>query len=198
VVEESTELVDASSDELVSRQVLMAEEGEDDGGFPIIEFDAVFEDEATANTGDENDADREARRARNRVRTIRRRRVNERRRSMHRELDPEFAAISERGFRTPVANIARVTAILKRSNDPNVRQALLYAQRAWIQLDQQNPVSTIRQERVGESRSQAHSRTEGGHPRPQPSHNKDNARGSQAPGGRQQPPPGGNLRQTNC
>jgi hypothetical protein len=51
---------------------------------------------------------------------------------MQRELDPEFAAVSERGFRTPVANIARVTAILERSNDPNVRQALLYAQRAWI------------------------------------------------------------------
>jgi hypothetical protein len=136
VAEESTELVDVSSDELASRQVLMAEEGEDDGDFPIVEFDAVSEDEATANAGYENDANREARRARNRARTIRRGRVNERRRSMHRELDPKFAAVSERGFRTPVANIARVTAILERSNDPNVRQALLYAQRAWIQLDQ--------------------------------------------------------------
>jgi hypothetical protein len=87
-------------------------------------------------------------------------------RSMHRELDAEFAAVSERCFRTPVANIARVTAILERSNDPNMRQALRYAQRAWIQLDQQNPVSTVREERVGESRSQAHSRMAGGHPRP--------------------------------
>jgi hypothetical protein len=41
VAEELTELVDASSDELVSRQVLIAEEGEDDGNFPIIEFEAV-------------------------------------------------------------------------------------------------------------------------------------------------------------
>jgi hypothetical protein len=65
VAEESTELIDASSDELVSRQVLMAEEGKDDGGFPIADFDAVSEDEATANAGDENDADREAQRARN-------------------------------------------------------------------------------------------------------------------------------------
>jgi hypothetical protein len=127
VAEESTELVDVSSDELVSRQVLMAKEGEDDGSFPIIDFDAVFEDEATANAGDENDADREARRAKNRARTIRQRRVNKHRRSMHPELDPEFAAVSERGFRTLVANIARVTAILERSNDPNVSQALLYA-----------------------------------------------------------------------
>jgi hypothetical protein len=157
VAEESTELVDASSDELISRQVLMAEEGEDDGDLPIAEFDDVFEDEVTANTGAENDDDREARRARNRARTIRRRRVNECRRSMQRELDPEFATVSERGFRTPVANITRVTAILERSNDPNVRQALLYAQRAWIQLDQQNPVSTVREERVGESWSQTHS-----------------------------------------
>jgi hypothetical protein len=153
VVEESTELVDVSSDELVSHQVLMAEEGEDNGDFPIVKFDAISEDEVTANVGDKTDADREARRARNRARTIRRRRVNERRRSMHRELDLESATVSERGFRTPVANIARVTAILKRSNDPNVRQTLLYVQRAWIQLDQQNPASTVREERVGESRS---------------------------------------------
>jgi hypothetical protein len=181
--EGSTELVDASSHELSSRQVLMAEEGEDDGDLPIVNFEAISEDEITANAGDENDADREARRA------------NERRRSMHRELDPEFAAVSGQGFRTPVANIARVTAILKRSHDPDMRQALLYAQRAWIQLDQHNPASTIREERVGESRSQAHSRTAGGHPRHQLSN--DNARGSQAPGGRQQPPQGGHPRHAN-
>jgi hypothetical protein len=174
----------------------MTEEGEDDGNLPIIEFYAISKDEATANTGDENDADHEARRTQNRARVARRRRVNEHMRSMHRELDAEFAAISERGFRTPVANIARVTAILERSNDPNMRQALRYMQRALIQLDQQNPASTLREERVGESRSQAHSRTAGGHPRPQRSNN-DNAHGSQAPGGRQQLPPGGNPRQAN-
>jgi hypothetical protein len=144
----------------------MAEEGEGDGDLPIVNFEAISEDEITANAGDENDAEREARRARNRARTFRRRRANERRRSMHRELDLEFAAVSERGFRTPVANIARVTAILERSHDPEVRQVLLYAQRAWIQLDQHNPASTIREERMGESWSQAHSRTAGGHPRP--------------------------------
>jgi hypothetical protein len=116
---------------------------------------------------------------------------------MHHELDAEFAAVSERGFRTPVANIARVISILERSNDPNVRQALCYAQRAWIQLDQQNPASTLREECVGETWSQAHSRTVGGHPRPQRSNNNDNTRGSQAPGGRQQPPPGGNPWQAN-
>jgi hypothetical protein len=170
----------------------MVEEGEDDGNLPIVELDAVSEDEATANTSDENDADREARRTRNRARTARRSRDNERMRSMHRKLDAEFAVVSERGFRTPVANIARVTAVLERSNDPNMHQALRYAQRAWIQLDQPNPAFTFREERVGENRSQTHSRTTGGCPRPQRSNNNDNACGSQAPGGRQQPPPGGN------
>jgi hypothetical protein len=53
-----------------------------------------------------------------------------------------------------VANIARVTALLERSNDPNVRQALRYAQRAWVQLDQQAPASLVGDERVGDSRSQ--------------------------------------------
>jgi hypothetical protein len=52
-----------------------------------------------------------------------------------------------------VANITRVTAILERSNNPNVHQAIRYAQRAWIQLDQQNLASTLREERVAESRS---------------------------------------------
>jgi hypothetical protein len=197
VAEESTELVDASSDELTSRLVLMAEEGEDDGDLPIIEFDAVSEDEAMANAGDENNANREARRTRNRARVACRRRVNERMQSMHRELDAEFAAVSERGFRTPVANITRVIAILEHSNDPNMRQALRYAQRAWIQLDQQNLASTLREECVGESWSQAHSRTAGGRPQPQRSNINDNARGSQAPGGRQQPPQGGNPRPAN-
>jgi hypothetical protein len=192
IAERSTQLADASSDELTSCQALMAEGGEDDGGFPIVDFKAVPEDEATAIAGEENDADREAQRARNRARAIRRRRANERMRSMYRELDPEFVAVSKQGFRTPVANIAKVTAILERSHDPNVCQALRYAQRAWIQLDQQNPASTIREEHVGESRSQAHSRTAGGRPRLQPSHNNNNARWSQAPGGRQQPPSGGN------
>jgi hypothetical protein len=184
MVEESTKLVDEGSKELISRQVLMAEEGEDDGDLPIDELDAVSEDEATANAGDENDADRDARRTRNRARAARRMRVNERMRSMHRELDTEFTAVSERGFRTLVAHIARVTAILKRSNNLNMRKALRYTQRAWIQLDQQNPTPTLREERVGESRSQAHSRTVGGRPQP-PCSNNHNARGSQAPGGRQ-------------
>jgi hypothetical protein len=162
MAEESTELVEASSDELISRQVLMAEEGEDDGISPNEALDTISKDEATANPRDENDAECEARRARNRARAARRRRVNERMRSMHGELDTEFAAVSERGFRTPVANIARVTAILERSNDPNLRQALRYAQRAWIQLDRQNPASAIGAEHMGETRSQDNSLTAGG------------------------------------
>jgi hypothetical protein len=76
---------------------------------------------------------------------------------MHREPDLEFAAISERGFRMLAASIARVMAILEHSNDPNVHQALLYVQRVWIQLDQHNLASTIREERVGESHSLGHS-----------------------------------------
>jgi hypothetical protein len=86
MVEGSTERVDESSEELISRQVPMVEEGDDDGDLPIDELDAVSEDEATANTGGEDDAGREARRARNRARAARRRRANERMRFMHREL----------------------------------------------------------------------------------------------------------------
>jgi spermidine synthase len=99
-------------------------------------------------------------------------------RSMHRELEAEFAVVSERGFKTPVARIARVTTIFERSNDPNLRQALRYEQRAWIQLDQQNPASAIGAEHMGKSRSQNSSRTAGGRARPQRSNNNDNTRGS--------------------
>jgi hypothetical protein len=154
MAEESTEQVEASSDELISCQVLMAEEGEDDAISPNKALDMISEDEATANASDGNNTEREARRARNRARAARRRRVNECIGSMHHELEAEFTVVSERGFRTPVANITRVTAILERSNDPNLCQALRYVQRAWIQLDQQNPASAIREEHVGESRSQ--------------------------------------------
>jgi hypothetical protein len=55
----------------------MVEKGEDDGDLPIVEFDALSEDEATANAGDENNADYEAWRTRNRACIARRRRVNE-------------------------------------------------------------------------------------------------------------------------
>jgi hypothetical protein len=60
MAEESTELVEASSDKLISCQVLRAEEGEDDGISPNEALDMIFEDEATANAGDENDTEREA------------------------------------------------------------------------------------------------------------------------------------------
>jgi hypothetical protein len=149
----STQLVEASSEELAIRQVLMAEEGDDDALIPIGALDGISEDEDTADAIDENDAECDTRRARKRARAVRRRRANKRVHSAQRELDAEFTAADERGFRTPVANIARVTALLERSNDPNVQQALRYTQRAWIQLDQQAPASLVEDERVGDSRS---------------------------------------------
>jgi hypothetical protein len=197
ITEGSTELVEASSEELATRQVLMAEEGDDDALIPIGALDGISEDEDTADAVDENDAERDARRARNRARAVRRRRANERIRSAQRELDAEFAAADERGFRTPVANIAWVTALLEQSNDPTVRQALRYAQRAWIQLDQQAPASLVGDECVGDSWSQAPSQPTGDRPRPQRSNNNDGAGGSQVTGGRRQPPPANNLRQPN-
>jgi hypothetical protein len=178
ITEGSTELVEAPSEELASHQVLMAEEGDDDALIPIGALDGISEDEDTTEAVGEIDADRDARHARNRARAVRRRRANERIRSAQCELDAEFAAADERGFRTPVANIARVTALLERSNEPNVRQALLYAQRAWVQLDQQAPASLVRDEHVGDSRRQAPSQATGNRPRPQRSNNNDGVGGS--------------------
>lgn len=173
----------------------MVEEGEGDE-FPLNEtLDMISNEEITTNVGNENDANHEACRARNRRRTARRRNVNERHRRLQWDLDAEFAAAGEQGFRTPVANIARVTAILEGSRDPVLQQALRLAQRAWLQLDRQNPSATVREEQVGKSHSQVNiSRTLGGHPCQHP--NRDNIRpqGSKATGGRPWPPPGGNPR----
>jgi hypothetical protein len=76
ITEGSTELVEAPSEELATRQVLMAEEGDDDALIPIGTLDGISEDEDTADAVDENDAEHDARRARNRARAVRRRRAN--------------------------------------------------------------------------------------------------------------------------
>jgi hypothetical protein len=76
LTEGSTELVEASSEELATHQVLMAEEGDDDALIPIGALDGISEDEDTADAVDENDAERDARRARNRARAVHRRRAN--------------------------------------------------------------------------------------------------------------------------
>jgi hypothetical protein len=81
ITEGLTELVEASSEELATRQVLMAEEGDDDALIPIGAPDGISEYEDTADAVDENDTEHDARRARNRARAVRRRRANERIRS---------------------------------------------------------------------------------------------------------------------
>jgi hypothetical protein len=76
ITEGSTELVEAPSEELATRQVLMAEEGDDDALIPIGALDGISEDEDTTEAENENDAEHDARRARNRARAVRRRRAN--------------------------------------------------------------------------------------------------------------------------
>jgi hypothetical protein len=56
ISEGSTELVEAPSEELATRQVLMAEEGDDDALIPIGALDGISEDEDTAEAKNENDA----------------------------------------------------------------------------------------------------------------------------------------------
>jgi hypothetical protein len=71
-------LSSASNEEGEDPSPASNEEGEDEGIAPNDALDMISEDEATANAVDENDTEREARRARNRARAVRRRRVNER------------------------------------------------------------------------------------------------------------------------
>jgi hypothetical protein len=59
ITEGSTELVEAPFEELATRQVLMAEEGDGDALIPIGALDGISEDEDTAEAVDENDAERD-------------------------------------------------------------------------------------------------------------------------------------------
>jgi hypothetical protein len=59
ISEGSTELVEAPSEELATRQVLMAEEGDDDALIPIGALDGISEDEDTAEAENQNDAERD-------------------------------------------------------------------------------------------------------------------------------------------
>jgi hypothetical protein len=65
-------------------------------------------------------------------------------------------AAEERGFQTPIANIAGVTAILAASQEPHAQQGLQLAQKTWLHLDRQNPAPLMpaNEEQMGESRSQ--------------------------------------------
>jgi hypothetical protein len=117
---------------------------------------------------------------------------------VRRNLDAEFAAVGEQGFKIPITNIAGLTAILASSQDPAVQQALRLAQKAWLQLDCQNlaPSQPTNQEQVGESHSHPQaSRTLKGHPRQHQrgnEHNNDAQQGSRFTGERPQSPSRGN------
>jgi hypothetical protein len=91
-------LVDYSSDEHTShRHVFMAEvEGKGNTGDPNELLEQISRDEATSDTGNENDAELDARRLRNQKRTTHRRRATERQQRVRRDLDAEFAAARER------------------------------------------------------------------------------------------------------
>lgn len=67
----------------------------------------------------------------------------ERQDRVQRDLNAEFAAEGERGFTTPIANIASVAALLASSRDPAAQQALRMAQWAWWQLNRQNPAPLV-------------------------------------------------------
>jgi hypothetical protein len=106
----------------------------------------ISRDELTIDASNEND-ERDAHRLRYQKRTSCRARRN---------LIAEFVAAEERGFQTPIANIAGVTAILAASQEPHVQQGLQLAQKAWLHLDRQNPAPSMpaNEEQMGESRSQ--------------------------------------------
>ncbi|RLN40988.1 retrotransposon protein, putative, Ty3-gypsy subclass [Panicum miliaceum] len=141
----------------------------------------ISEDEHTADAANESAQDHEARRLRNRKRAMRRRDANDRRARIQRDLDAEFAAAQDAGFSTPAANIAGITAVLASNPDPQVQTTVCMAQRALLQINQQNPMPSVSWGRgEGEGESQV-SRTPGGHPRRQvaPSNSQQGSRGPQ-------------------
>lgn len=163
----NTILVEYSSDEHTSeRFVFMASHG------PKVEVSdrhnnelptEVSVDEETAEAGNEEEAQRTARRLRNQKREKHKRNAIERQDWLARNLDAQFAAAEEVGFRTPIANIATAAALLTNHEDPAIRRALRLSQRAWMQLDTQNPAPSIHRDGKQEINSHPQrSRTLGG------------------------------------
>ncbi|RLM73386.1 transposase [Panicum miliaceum] len=122
----------------------------------------------------ESAQDHEARRLHNRKRVKRRRDADDRRARIQRDLDAKFIAAQDIGFNTPAANIAGITVVLAGNPDPQVQTVVRIAQRALLQINQQNPMPSISRGRgEGEGESQV-SRTPRGHPKRQaaPSNNQ--------------------------
>jgi hypothetical protein len=89
-------LVDYSSNKRSS--LYMAEVGGEGNEDPNELFKQISGDKVTADAGDENDADRAARRLRNQKRATRRRNAAERQCRVRCDLDAEFAAAGDQGI----------------------------------------------------------------------------------------------------
>jgi hypothetical protein len=163
-----TVLVNYSFDEHSShRHIYMVEVEAESNEDPNELLEQISGDEVTADASNENDAEHATRRLRNQKCATGRRNAAECQRHVWRDLDAEFAAASEWGFQTPIANIAGVTAILAANQDSAAQQALRLAQNAWLQLNRHTPAPSVpaNEEQVGESCSHPQaSQTPGGHP----------------------------------
>ncbi|RLM69032.1 hypothetical protein C2845_PM17G10840 [Panicum miliaceum] len=172
----------------------MAEEDEVSSRHRNERPEQISTDENTADASNENDADRDARRLRNQKRATRRRRVTEHQQHIQCDLDTEFTTAREEGFNTPIANITGVTAMLAGNLDPAIQTAIRLVQRAWIQLNKQDPAPSVsRGRREGAGESQV-SKMPGGHPK-QPAAPSHPPQGSRSVGGgsrAQQSQPDGN------
>lgn len=135
--EEGTGLVNYSSDEHTSHSHIYMAKIEAVGSEYNDKLpDQISAAKDTANTGNKDDAQRDAHRLKNQKRATRRRNAAERQRQVHHNLDATFVGPGERGFRTLIANIASAIAILASIQDLATQQALRLAKRAWLQLDQ--------------------------------------------------------------
>lgn len=187
-----TILVDYSSDSpSTHRQVFMASEAVS-SRYRDERVEQISGDELSADAPNETPEECEARQLRNRKRATRMRRANERRMQAQRNLDAEFAAAHDVGFSSPIANIAGITAVLAGHADPAVQTAFRMAQRAFLQMNQQNPLPSVQQPPEGRGDTEA-SKTSGGHPRPRVAASQQPRRDNQgnAPQGSRARGPGG-------
>ena len=165
-----TELVTDYSDESYTDSwiyVVDVGSGHKDNELP----EHVSADDLTANASNEDDTQRDARRAKNCEREQWREDVRQRQQQRtQRSLQTEFERAAEQGFHTPVDNIMHTARLLDHIKDPAVVQSINSLQHAALQLNEKDRMPSL-------SRSQGHagsSRTAGARPRRQEGNAQNN------------------------
>ena len=133
-----------SNESCTDRHVYMADIADSHRDHELPED--ISADDLTADAGNEDDTQWEARREKNRQRQQRRTDAQQRQR-IQRNLQTEFERAAEQGFHTPMANAMHATRLLDRIQDPAVRQSVRLLQLVAIRLNERDKMASLSRSR---------------------------------------------------